>query len=140
MRYGASKGGDIMTHEEKLQYIENMQNSLCELCQTYEAADCTGCPFARPIDVAGRYGTIVCTRNEQSYCDVVVVFDDTNTQAGVMIVGGEPVAVYDEDMVRLGNAPAEDFVDWAGCYDVVTVDDWNRFRPSHWNGNEWVNN
>lgn len=129
-----------MTREEKLQYIENMQNSLCELCQTYEAADCTECPFARPINVAFREGSIVYTNDCGAYHDAVVVFGDTGTQAGVMIVCGEPVAVFDDEAIRLGDASAEDFADWASGYDGSTADDWSRLRPSHWDGNCWVEN
>ena len=104
-----------MTREEKNQYVESMNDALCDLCTSYQDCNCLECAFARPISINGRLGTIIMSTDMGDWVDIAVAIDGMLMQ--VMIVDGRPVAICDESgLVRLGDAKASDVADFSNNY------------------------
>ena len=126
-----------MTREEKLRYVEEIHDALCQMCACYEGNDCEKCQFCRHISIGDRDATIISTADLETYQDVYAMSYEPRTEIGVMVVRGEPVAVYDGEIVRLGDAPANEVVEWSGAYDVISPEEWNALPRRRWNGKGW---
>ena len=121
-----------MTREEKNQYVESMNDALCDLCTSYQDCNCLECAFARPISINGRLGTIIMSTDMGDWVDVAVAIDGMLMQ--VMIVDGKPVAICDESgLVRLGDAKASDVADFANNYAEFDEEKCNDSPKCWWN-------
>ena len=104
-----------MTREEKNQYVESMNDALCDLCTSYQDCNCLECAFARPISINGRLGTIIMSTDMGDWVDVAV-------------------AICDESgLVRLGDAKASDVADFANNYAEFDEEKWNDSPKCWWN-------